>query len=121
MKAIFEKTFGGLNKAYYFRQLFFGALIPLFFVFMVSQSSREHSIPVAAMFYFAVNTLLYPYSRFVWDRCAGFIMGNNTIVFALPLFFFIKVVSVAICWSAAIFIAPAGLVWLWWLNSRQNA
>lgn len=67
MKTILAKTFGGLDKAYYFRQLFFGALLPVFIIFISSQSSTAKPMPVSAMFYFGLNTLLYPYSKFVGD------------------------------------------------------
>jgi len=72
MKTILAKTFGGLDKAYYFRQLFFGALLPAFVIFMTSQSPTAKPIPVSAMFYLGLNTLLYPYSKFVWDTALVF-------------------------------------------------
>lgn len=120
MKTILAKTFGGLDKAYYFRQLFFGALLPAFIIFMTSQSPTAKPMPVSAMFYLGLNTLLYPYSKFVWDSVKDFLMGNTVITLALPLFFVVKLFTVVICWGLAIFIAPIGLVWLWWHHSKTE-
>jgi len=105
MKTILAKTFGGLDKAYYFRQLFFGALLPIFIIFISSQSSTAKPMPVSAMFYFGLNTLLYPYSKFVWDSVKDFLMGNTVITLAIPM---------------AIFVAPIGLIWLWWHHSKAE-
>lgn len=100
MKTILAKTFGGLDKAYYFRQLFFGALLPAFVIFMTSQSPTAKPIPVSAMFYLGLNTLLYPYSKFVWDSVKDFLMGNTVITLALPLFFVVKLFTVVILLGA---------------------
>jgi hypothetical protein len=120
MKTILAKTFGGLDKAYYFRQLFFGALLPVFIIFISSQSPTAKPMPVSAMFYFGINTLLYPYSKFVWDSVKDFLMGNTVITLALPLFLLVKLFTIVICWGLAIFVAPIGLIWLWWHHSKAE-
>ncbi|MGY3902622.1 MULTISPECIES: hypothetical protein [Aeromonas] len=121
MKTILAKTFGGLDKAYYFRQLFFGALLPAFIIFMTIQNPTAKPMPVSAMFYLGLNTLLYPYSKFVWDSVTDFLMGNTVITLALPLFLLVKLFTIVICWGLAIFISPIGLAWLWWHHSKTEA
>lgn len=120
MKTILGKTFGGLDKSYYFRQLFFGALLPAVIIFMATQSPTVKPMPVSAMFFFGLNTLLYPYAKFVWDSVKNFLMGNTVVTIALPWFLLIKLFTIVICWGLAIFIAPIGLAWLWWYHSRNE-
>jgi hypothetical protein len=121
MHPVIAKTFGGLSKAYYFRQLFFGLLFPLLFLAMSNAGSRPLAVPLAAYVLFAINTLLYPYSRFVYESAVGFIMGGN--VFFVNAFFMliVKFMTMAFCWSAAIFIAPIGLLYLYVHHSRAGA
>ncbi|PPA31092.1 hypothetical protein C3737_02570 [Aeromonas jandaei] len=120
MKTIFAKTFGGLDKSYYLRQLFFGALLPAVIIFMTTQNPTAKPMPVSAMFYLGLNTILYPYSKFVWDSIKNFLMGSNIVTLALPFFLLVKLFTIVICWGMAIFIAPIGLAWLWWHHSKSE-
>jgi hypothetical protein len=62
MHPIIQKTFGGLSKAYFFRQFFFGLAFFALLTFVVAKSPQ--GMPVGQAAFFVVNTLLYPYSRF---------------------------------------------------------
>jgi hypothetical protein len=64
-----------------------------------------------------VNTLLYPYSRFVYEGVMGFIVGQN--VFWMNVLF-MKLVTMALCWSCAIFIALIGLAYLYYHHSKGS-
>jgi hypothetical protein len=44
-----------------------------------------------------VNTLLYPYSRFVYESVMGFIMGQNVFFVNAVLMLAVKVVTMVIC------------------------
>ena len=51
MHPILSKTFGGLSKQYYFRQIFFGALIALVLIIIpLSQPKHIIQIPIFAIF-----------------------------------------------------------------------
>ncbi|WP_256857306.1 hypothetical protein [Xanthomonas axonopodis] len=69
----------------------------------------------------AVNTLLYPYSRFVYESIVGYIMGGNVFFVNAILMLFVKLMTMAICWSFAIFIAPIGLLYLYVHHSQRSA
>ncbi len=62
---------------------------------------------------FIINALLYPYSRFVYERIANFIMGDNVLYVNTIVMMFAKLFSMSICWSLSPVIAPIGLVWLY--------
>ncbi|AOK11005.1 hypothetical protein [Burkholderia vietnamiensis] len=121
MHPIIAKSFGGLSTQYYVRQFLFGLIFPALLLFVLSRGSKPVAIPVGALLFFAVNCFLYPYSRFVYEGIVDYIVGRN--VFFLPalVVLFFKWMTMALCWSCAIFIAPVGLLYLYVRNSRQSA
>lgn len=116
MHPVIAKTFGGLSKQYYFRQFFFGLMFLAFFMFMSSQSA--HDVPFAAVLLIAINTLLYPYSRFVYESIVDFIIGRNMFVVNAFFMMFVKFMTMGLCWAGAIFIAPFGLAYLYYHHSK---
>lgn len=78
----------------------------------------RHSNPVGMYFFFAVCTLLYPYSRFVYESVVGFVMGNNVFFVNAMAMLFSKLITMIICWVMAIFIAPVGLAYLYFHHSK---
>ena len=118
MHPVIAKTFGGLSTAYYFRQLFFALLVLALMTFVVSGSINGLSfVTFLAM---AINTLLYPYARFVYESIVGFIIGENMFFMNVLLMMFVKLITILICWSAAIFIAPIGLAYLYYHHSKRQ-
>ena len=120
MHPVIAKTFGGLSRQYYLRQLFFGSLFPLLMLGMVNLGSKPLGFPPAMVIVCLVNTLLYPYSRFVYEGVVGFIMGNNVLYGNAFLFMFFKYMTMALCWGGAIFIAPVGLIYLYFHHSKNS-
>lgn len=116
MKSIFTKTFGGLTNEYLFRQLFFGTAIGALILW--GQHSSHLGIGIAEVLAIATLTILYPYSRFVYESVVGFIMGDN-------VFFVNAIISLVwtfgtmlLCYLFACFIAPIGLAYLYYHNSK---
>jgi hypothetical protein len=71
---------------------------------------------------FVVCTLLYPYSRFVYESVIEFLTGNNEFYVAGNLLFLMiifKLVMMTLCWTLAPFIAPIGLGYLYFHHSRS--
>ena len=127
MHPVIAKTFGGLSTAYYFRQLFFALLVLALMTFVVSGSI--HGLSFVTFLAMAINTLLYPYARFVYESIVGFIIGENMffMIIGENMFFmnvllmmFVKLITILICWSAAIFIAPIGLAYLYYHHSKRQ-
>ena len=120
MYSIIAKTFGGLSAQYYFRQFLFGLIFPALILFALSHGTRPHPGAFSTYALLAVNTLLYPYSRFVYESIVGYIMGENIFFVNAILILFVKLMTMAICWSFAIFIAPLGLLYLYVHHSRRS-
>lgn len=118
MHPILTKTLGGLSKSYYFRQFFFGLFFLAFIMFMSSRSTNGVSFGMVLVV--AINTLLYPYARFVYESVVDFITGRNVFFVNVLLMMFVKLLTMALCWGFAIFIAPVGLAYLYYHNSKTN-
>tara|TARA_R110000822_G_scaffold123106_5_gene257497 strand:- start:12063 stop:12419 length:357 start_codon:yes stop_codon:yes gene_type:complete len=116
MQEIIKKTFGGLSAKYYIRQLFFGGLFSALIIYVMAQGDEPIQLSLIALL--AINTLLYPYSRFVYESVVGFIMGNNVLFINIILMLFVKIFTMTLCWSFAIFIAPIGLAYLYYQHSK---
>jgi hypothetical protein len=118
MHPVIAKTFGGLSTKYYFRQFVFGAAITAIVFFMASQGTQP--IKISMLLFMAVSTILYPYSRFVYESIVGFIMGQN--VFVLPAFILLvtKFITMIICWTFSLFVAPIGLAYLYFHHSKSE-
>ena len=117
MESFLRKTFGGLSKQYFFRQLFFGAVMLLLFTYpyLSDDSLVPDKLLIAAL---VVNTLLYPYARFVYETIIDFILGNNSFLVNGIFFIFVKILTMFMCWLFALLLAPVGLVFLYFKNAR---
>ena len=118
MKDFFINTFGGLKPSYLIRQYIFGICLALFFANMNMQGGRELSLGVMSML--VINTALYPYSRFVYESVIEFILGDNTFYVNAIVMLFAKIMTMFICWVAAIFVAPVGLAFIYYKNTRAT-
>jgi len=117
MKAVLRKSFGGLTREYYLRQLFFGFVVAAF-MYWLKTALHGPTLPIVT--WIALNTLLYPYARFVWESIVGFITGGNVFILPAIILLFAKVVTMFLCWQMALLIAPIGLAWLYWHHSKQE-
>ncbi|MCL1860244.1 MAG: hypothetical protein FWG52_01740 [Proteobacteria bacterium] len=118
MHSIVQKTLGGLSKAYYFRQLIFG-LVMFGLVLYLTMGQGEGS-PFSFIPFLTISTLLYPYSRFVYESIVDFIIGDNIFIGNAIVMLITKFITMFLCWGFAIFIAPIGLLYLYFYHSRQE-
>jgi hypothetical protein len=116
VKLFLGKTFGGLSKRYYFRQLMFGLILLVFMLAIASKSL--HGVRVVAVAFFILNTFLYPYARFVYEGIANFVLGENQF-WLTPLIE--KFSTMALCWIFAWVLAPVGLAYLYFHNSKSHS
>ncbi|MCY1305010.1 hypothetical protein D9M68_814510 [compost metagenome] len=116
MKNLIRTTFGGLSMQYYLRQLFFGSLFLLFIIWGSTQGSRP--VQPGLIVFSVVLTLLYPYSRFVYERVVGFVLGDNLFFVNALVMLMVKLFTMFLCWAFAIFVAPVGLLYLYFHHRR---
>jgi len=77
MRSFFAKTFGGLTTSYYIRQFLFGLLFTVMIISLAANGPGGIGAKPGLIVLAIINTLLYPYSRFVYESVVGYIMGNN--------------------------------------------
>lgn len=118
MNQILEKTFGGLSKQYYIRQFIFGVGISVC-VFLLSTAGNK-PVQISVILFSIISTILYPYSRFVYESIVDFIMGDNVFFVNILWLFLVKYFTMMLCWGLAIFIAPVGLAYLYYHHSKED-
>lgn len=117
-----RKTFGGLNKSYYLRHLFFGFIFYALIGGLILQASGGgvDSKLITAALTLTVLLLLYPYSRFVYESVVDFIVGDH-VFYANPLLVLgVKFMTMGLCFAFSWAIAPIGLIFLYFYHSRQE-
>ncbi|MBO7369499.1 MAG: hypothetical protein J6U11_00420 [Campylobacter sp.] len=70
--------------------------------------------------FIAISALLYPYARFVYESIVNFIMDDN--VFFINAFILLawKFMVMMMLFLFAIFIAPIGLLYLWYYHNKNK-
>jgi hypothetical protein len=119
MHPIIARTLGGLSREYYFRQFVFGLIFPAITVFAFTHGAHPQPMHSSLIFVLIVNTLLYPYSRFVYEGVVGFVVGENLFIVPAFIMLIVKLLTMVMCWALAIFIAPIGLLYLYSHHSRS--
>lgn len=115
-KAIFDKTFGGLSREYYFREFVFGLIFAGMFLYLFFSKG----ITLGEIFMVVISQILYPYARFVYHSVMGFIFGNNMFLVNALVMLALKFFMMLMCWGFAIFIAPIGLLYLYYHHSKEE-
>lgn len=119
MQSFFAKTFGGLSGPVYLRHFLFGAVIS---ALLISFSlTGNHKANYGFIVFALINTVLYPYARFVYESVVSYIVGNNQFFWSTGLFLYAKYLTIAMCWAFSIFVAPVGLIYLFFRNNKRSA
>ena len=112
-----RRTLGSLALHYYITNFLFAGLLFVGVLFVTNQSGNELSDK--KIIFLLVCTFLYPYSRFIYEKITGLFGGNFLIINALFLFI-PKLLGILLCWIYAMFIAPIGLMYLYYYHSHTS-
>lgn len=77
-------------------------------------------MPIGMVLFTVASTILYPYSRFVYESIIGFVMGQNVFYVNAIFMFVTKFLTMAMCWVFAIVVAPIGLAYLYFHHSKAE-
>lgn len=116
MNDVFRKTLGGLCRAYHLRQLFFGSLFLALICVVTLHGSYKTMWPMLA--YATICTLLYPYSRFVYESVVSYIVGENVFFVTAIVMLMTRCLTMSLCWVFSPFVAPIGLLYLYWHHTK---
>lgn len=124
--SVFSRTLGSLTPQFTIRA--YGVGIALFvFIAWIAFSSpgashgEQEAIPYAALFYAFVNTLLFPFSKLVWNELRNLALGDNFVLINAFVMLIAKIFINLFLWCLAIFIAPMGLLYLWYRTRDVQA
>ncbi|MGN8138237.1 hypothetical protein ACTJLC_26400 [Paraburkholderia sp. 22099] len=118
MHPVLVRSFGGLPPRHYVRQLLFSLFFPGFLLLASTHGKGLLALPVHLQVILALDTLLYPYSRYVYESVTGYIVGDTVLIFPAIFYGAIKLFTMLFCWGFAIFIVPIVLVWLYFRGGR---
>ncbi|MFZ7223061.1 hypothetical protein [Avibacterium avium] len=120
--SLISKTFGGLNKAYYFRHFFFGLILFILLEAMLFNAEKGviDSKFISITIMNCVFLFLYPYSRFVYESVVDYLLGEN-VSFVNPILLLVtKTMTMFLCFFFSWAIAPIGLIYLYFYHSKQE-
>lgn len=120
MSNFIQKTFGGLSLNYYVRQFLFALLISVFIGFISLKHPRTGELNIHFLVFILINQFLYPYARFVYESIIDYILGNNVFFVNAILSLIVKLFTMLLCYCFAIFIAPIGLIYLYFYHSKRE-
>lgn len=119
-------TFLGLNNKYHIRNLIIGGLFAMLSWAVIDYSLAHTSVVVdddvyiyIVKAYFVVCALLYPYSKFAYDWIWEFFFGESVWLLGgllLLIVWYFKLMIRLILYTTSIFIAPIGLIILYFNN-----
>ena len=126
LKKFFIRSFFGLSKKYYFRQLIFGLFYFVIFCYFINNDKHINGIfplqshkNIFLTFYFPC-IFIYPYSRFVYESIASFIIGENKITMPFVTAISLKWATMTLCFLLSPIIAPIGLISIFIYHSVKN-
>lgn len=106
-----RRIFGGVDRAYLIRAYVIGIVLFAAYAWFVSQGTTP--APTGIYVYFAISTLLFPFSKLVWDEIMSLMLGRNMFVMNAVFMIVIKLFINVLLWGCAVFVAPLGILWLW--------
>lgn len=118
----FQKTFGGLNLSYYVRHFLFGLIFFAIFFFGLVWNNPHSTVSgkVAITLVLLLLQLLYPYARFVYESVIDYIFGDNVFIVNAIFMLSVKFSTMAMCWIFSPFIAPLGMLYLYFYYTKQE-
>ncbi len=113
MKQAILSAFRGLDKSYLVKQYTTGILVCVIYALIVRKYGQ--GLGLYTLLAFSINTLLYPYSRYLFESLVRFVFGHTRFDTGSGILIALKLLSIVFCWSSALFIAPFGLclVFVW--------
>ncbi|MGU3575655.1 hypothetical protein ACLBWZ_08980 [Brucellaceae bacterium C25G] len=112
------RIINGVERRYLIRAWLIGAC---FFALMaVVAFQGKNGVQIVPLLYFAVCTLLFPFSKLVWDELKNLIMGQNIFFMNALILMVLKLFINALLWSFAPFVAVVGIGYIWFRTKTHD-
>lgn len=114
-----SRTFGALRPTYVIRAYVIGAIFFACILWLHLQTPDTHSTTdkVVMLAYLFACTLLFPFAKLVWDELRNVALGSNFFLMNAAILIFLKLVVNMMLWFFAVFVAPLGILYLWYRSS----
>ncbi len=109
---MFRRILSGVRPAYLIRAWLIGAVFLAIILFFAFQN--KNGFPYGLVVYSVICTILFPFSKLVWDEMKNLIMGNNIFVMNALMLMLLKYMVNAVLWVFAPFIAILGIGYIWY-------
>ncbi|KAB0537746.1 MULTISPECIES: hypothetical protein [Pseudochrobactrum] len=112
------RILNGVERTYLIRAWLIGAC---FFALMVTVALQaKNGAQFAPLFYFAICTLMFPFSKLVWDELKNLVMGQNIFLMNALILMMLKLFINALLWAFAPFIAIIGIGYIWYRTKSND-
>ncbi|VEJ10079.1 hypothetical protein [Actinobacillus delphinicola] len=124
VKTILNRTIFGLSKEYYFRQFIFAILVCVAIILkFISDMHHADAGSIARISVISgvllICSLLYPYSRFLYESIVGFFLGENTFLVNSWIFLVVKLFTMVICLQLSFILAPICWIYLYFYYAHH--
>jgi len=113
-----RRIFSGVQPTYLIRSYLIGLIFFALIVGMALSAETKSGTPVGLLAFGTLSTLLFPFAKLVWDELRDLAFGNNVIFMNAIFLFMLKWFVNGFLWAFAIFVAPVGILYLWF-RTRQ--
>lgn len=108
-----RRIFAGMNGTYLVRAYVIGLLFLALMALGYFGSDADRAMPARMIAVGLINTLLFPFSKLIWDELKSFLLGQTVVVGNVGVVFLGKLFINALLWALAVFVAPLGVAYLW--------
>ena len=129
MPPVLRKTLGGLSSAYYFPRLFLGSLPLILIVLMATYGYMPMPLrmKITVAIFMVLHTLLFPYAMFFCESIFGLRQRRRVFWVNVKTYYayrdgqaFMTILALLLSYMFGIFVAPLGLVWLYFHHTKAQ-
>ncbi len=117
-----KRIFGAVQPRYLIRAYVLSAAFMALMVWMMFSTGGAQPLHdrAATLAVFGVGSLLFPFSKLVWDEIKRVMMDETVFFMNAIILMVLKLIVNLFLWGFSIFIAPVGILYLWF-RSRSAA
>lgn len=109
-----QRIFGAIDRTFLARSYVISLAVAALVLWVRSRGEANDAANAASFYvWVAVNALLFPFAKLVWNELRDFLMGDNFVIANAVLVFAAKFMINGLLWGAALFVAPIGVAYLW--------
>ena len=121
MKYLIDRTFRAIPRDYYLRHFYLSLIVPTALLWVLQSLNHFHfQNGVYVALFFAPMCALAPYAHWAADRLLAALKGNHILVVHPIAYAFFLFFKYGFCCAGAIYLAPFGLVNLYFASGKTR-